>query len=158
MGNRSKARRGVTLMEILLALVLLSFGLFGVVDLYMNQSRLVVRSQRQVRAASLAQSYLAQLQAAGYGALDEKLRTHADAASPDRSWLFPSPTGSTLDGDFEWNAHLRRIETDGRKRIEARVVVERGAPASGRAGQDSAHSSTPTGGVRKEVTGHVFAP
>jgi Tfp pilus assembly protein PilV len=149
---------GVSLMEVLLALVLISFGLFGIVDLYMNQAKHVARTQQQVQAASLAQSYLAQLQAAGYQAVEEKIRTHADAANPDLASLFPRPTGSTLNSDFEWNAYLRRVATDDPKRIEITIVVQRASPASKAAGQDEAGPSAQREGVRREVRGYVFAP
>ena len=131
-----------------MALLLVAFGLFGVVELYMNQAKHITRGRNGVQAACLAQSHLAQLQAAGYAPLDEKIRTHAKESDADQASLFPQLVGSKLGGDFSafwWNARLRRTVIGELKGIEITVTVQ--GPGSQGPNVTS-----------KEVAGYVFSP
>lgn len=77
---RRRNQRGMSLIEVLIALMLLTIGLGGVMDLYTNQLKNVGWNQKRVRADHLARSRLAQLQIAGYARLKSQYLADSDEA------------------------------------------------------------------------------
>ena len=74
---------GFSLMEVLLALVVLTIGLYGVLDLIISTHNRSARTERCAAAIELARAKMAELQAMGYEALESRalLPRLADAAS-----------------------------------------------------------------------------
>ena len=130
-------RRGFSLVEVLVALVFISFGLFGVVDLFVNLTRSAGRDEKQMRAGQLARGYLEQVQASSYADLEAKINQSKDGS------LFPAGGSSTapLDSDFSWNGTL---------------TLENGTPARIRVVVAVSWKNLDTGSSVKEV-GYVFA-
>ena len=106
-------RRGFTFVEVLLALVVLSFGIFGTLDLYSTASSTAARSSNRTQGFFLAKLQLATLEGAGYESLIEFCRNN------------PPPTGSTVvaypadwqqvsqNTKFVWSAELQPPENEG---------------------------------------------
>jgi len=142
--NRFARTRGMTLIEVLVALVLLTIGLFGVFDLYGNVAHQMARGHRDLRASYLAEGYVASLQTAGYLSLATKIQTLSKTPDVDSVSLYPEFTYSKIDRDFKWNAVLRRDTVNRRIAIEVNVRW--------------AHSlQTESPSVRKAI-GYVFSP
>ena len=132
----SGKRRGFSLVEVLVALVFISFGLFGVVDLFINITRNAGREEKQMRAGHLARGYLEQVQASSYADLEAKIDQSKGGS------LFDKPeTSAPLDSDFSWNGTLSR---------------ESGAPAKIRVVVTVSWKDMGAGTSVKEV-GYVFA-
>ncbi|MFP4380178.1 MAG: prepilin-type N-terminal cleavage/methylation domain-containing protein [Candidatus Sumerlaeia bacterium] len=158
--SHSHPRQGMSLVEVLVALVLLTVGLGGVVEMFIHQANYVDRNGRVMRAETLAYNYLNQLQAAGYGAIQEKLDMLAKNDDPEGVWLLNSAssadnpdsryTRSLLDRDFRWNALLIKEKRYGLDAIQIRVVVLWGPEGISNIPKDRR--------IRKEVMGYVIAP
>jgi type II secretory pathway pseudopilin PulG len=148
--NRSHSGRGVSLVETLIALLLLTLGLGGVVELFMTQARYVNRSARESRRENLARVYLNQLQAAGHEEIEDQMGVLAKPETPDTAELFGSPTKSTLDPDFRWNARLTREDMEGVKVIQIRVQTIWSPDAN--------PDARPSDSAEKEAVGYVVSP
>ena len=99
------------------------------------------------QAAFLAQNYLARVQAAGYAALDEKIRTLGGGDQADEAMVNSEMSAvSSLNSDYEWNALLRRENDGGSRRIAVTVTVS----WAGRPGGPEIEE--------KEAVGYVAAP
>jgi prepilin-type N-terminal cleavage/methylation domain-containing protein len=145
--NRSLARRGMTLVEVLVAVLLLAFGLSGVMDLYSVQLRHLSLTRNREQAQELAYGYLAQLQASGYNALDQTIRRQDPNATAGEAIVAKEagPEGKPA----KWNARLRREKFDGIDCIRIGVEVFAEAPTG------AAAPSVSTPGAKKEVVGYV---
>lgn len=146
----------MTLVEVLVALLLLSFGLAGVVDLYRGQLRHLSLTRRQGQSLELAHGYLAQLQAAGYDALDQAIRRKDPAGSADEVSLNPFPVaakeGGAIGRPAKWNAHLRRETLGGIACIRVSVEVLPESPGPGATSSAGSASAR-----RKEVVGYAVS-
>jgi type II secretory pathway pseudopilin PulG len=140
-------RRGISLVEILVALVFLVFGLAGVTDLYVTQMQQAARVRQQQSVSAAAFSALTILQSAGFAALDGKLAVLPKASPSENDVaLFSQPIPSA-DKNIVWNAHLKKeLQPDGSSRI--RVAVQASWLAA----------AVPGKSIQKEVVGYVAAP
>ena len=68
--DRRPNGRGFSLMEVLLALVVIAFGLYGILDLMASTQRLSLRAQRRAVAIELAGAKMAEIQAGGFEAVE----------------------------------------------------------------------------------------
>jgi len=97
-------------MEVLLALVVIAFGLYGILDLMAANLHLSQRAQNRGAAIELAGAKMAEIQAAGFGAIEPLLPKLSDESStavlyppaPDR---FQSPYQAEK---FYWQARFDR--------------------------------------------------
>ena len=146
MAPSTNLRRGISLIEILIAVAFLAFGLAGVTDMYITQMKQAARVRQQQSASAIAASALAELQSAGFAALDAKMLTlPKSGGAENEADLFAKPAAS-LSKDVEWNAHLKKEQQDGMNRI--RITVTAGyTPVSAK-----------NQSVRKEAVGYVAAP
>jgi Tfp pilus assembly protein PilV len=113
----------MTLVEVLVALVLLVIGLFGILDFYLGLAHRLEENRHRMQADYLLQERLASLQMLGYPALEDKIKTLASPADTASASLFPDAQKSTVNPDFFWNADLLREESDGVRRIRVTVKV-----------------------------------
>ena len=109
---------GLTLIEVILAIVLLGIGLFGVVDLYSQQVRHVKRTRWEAQAQGLAQARLSWLAALGYDGLEGKLPGSGESVVR----LSPGDGMPCVQQGFLWNAILKKVD-GATPRIEVRVQV-----------------------------------
>lgn len=105
-------RRAMTLVEVALAVVLLGVGLFGVVEVFMHQSRHLTRAGREAQAQWLADSILAREQTRSFSAL----RAQIPLQEADYS-------ACMLDDRFEWRVALSLEEAASPVRIGIAVRV-----------------------------------
>jgi len=146
MAPSTNLRRGISLIEILIAVVFLAFGLAGVTDMYITQIKQAARVRQQQSASAAADSALAELQSAGFAALDARMLTLPKSSGTENETdLFVKPAPS-LSKDIQWNAHLKKEQQDGVNRIRIAVTAEY-TPVSAK---DQS--------VRKEAVGYVAAP
>ena len=125
--QRRSSLRGLSTVEILIAIVFLVFGLLGVLNIVdINQKNNKKAANRAI-AVKLAKMKAAEFQAAGYKALDEKLGKQAEVTVPDTSQYFDKTLKITIAKEnisrfqkFEWIATLKRA---GDSRIEYTVKV-----------------------------------
>lgn len=143
------SRRGMSLVEILVALVFLMFGLAGIVELYVNQARHLARTERLNRAESIARGNLAELQATGYDGLSGRIQSDD---SVDKASLFREATRFEMDTDFVWNADLTKISIEGIPAVRVVVTCRWQPDVTG--GEARGEES----GVQKEVIGYAVAP
>ena len=149
--NRSFPTRGMSLVEVLVALVFLAFGLAGVMEMYITQSRHVARTQRLDRVTSLAYGFLAQMQETGYAALEQKTRVLAEKTPGSGQFdMYPNPI--RVGSDVQMNATLKKETREGVPCIQIRV---RAFWQPGTAGGAAVAAEQ---GIRKEVVGYVAAP
>jgi len=130
----------MTLVEVLIALVLFAVGLAGTLDLLFNLTNSLPANRRETQARYLVQDRLANLEMAGYAALDDQIRTLAKPSDAGEAALFQS---MVLNPNFTLKTQLRREETEGVRRIMITV-----------SGEWSEQRATK---ARKAV-GYVFAP
>lgn len=139
---RPTTKRGMTLIEVIVALVLLTIGLFGVLDMYLGVAKGLAASRKEMQADNLLRAHLANLETAGYPALDDWIRIQGAPPTPDQAARFPSFQKSLVPG-FTWNAELKREQNQTPKRIMITVAL-----------QWSANGKT----KERKATGYVFAP
>jgi len=144
----------MTLIEVLLAIVLLAFGLYGVVDLYGHQTRYVRRAGWEARAQGLAQAYLARVAAMGYEALESHMQLLGKSADGPAAPLFPGQGRATQDDQFEWNVWIQKVPDTAPAQIRVRVQV---APSPMTRGAIEAMGMR-LESARKEAVCHVVAP
>ena len=140
MAPSTNLRRGISLIEILIAIAFLTFGLAGVTDMYVTQMQQAARTRQQQTANATAASMLTELQAAGFAALDAKLAAQREVD------LFPKPAPST-NANVLWNAHLKKEQKDGVNRIHIAVTATWALADAGKSAS-----------IRKEAIGYVAAP
>ena len=112
----------MTLIEVLVALVLLVIGLFGLLDFHMGLANRLEDNRHRMQADYLLQERLASLQMLGYAALEDKVKTLAPAPNATGVSLFPNAQ-KTVNPDFSWNADLQREDSEGVRRIKMTVKV-----------------------------------
>jgi len=102
--------RGYSMMEVLLALVVISFGLYGLLDLITTTQKQSVRAHRRAVAVELARARMAELQAAGYDAVAGLWAK--SSADPSKPLDYPPETAAFAAPykakNFRWQAHLVR--------------------------------------------------
>ena len=74
MNLRLSGTRGFTLVEVMIALVVLVFGIYGVLDLYLNAQKQSERNDYKSLAMYVAKGKLEELKAAGYENLASYIR------------------------------------------------------------------------------------
>lgn len=90
---RYPGSRGFSVVEVMIALVVLVFGIYGVLDLYVNAQRQSERNEYKSLAMYVAKGKLEELKAAGYENLAAYIRLHqvqgtANSASYPESIAF----------------------------------------------------------------------
>jgi len=97
-------------MEVLIALVVIAFALYGILDLTASNQRLSLRAQQRAEAIQLARAKMAEVQAAGFDAV-VGLWAKAAAQSP-QSFVYPSQPGEFQPPYnaklFRWQARFQR--------------------------------------------------
>ena len=157
MRNPKNSTLGMTLVEVLIALVFIFFGLASLISLHMQLTRRAARTQHKAQAACLAQSHLASLQLAGYAALEERIATLAESPEAQEA-SYAESRSSDLDSDYRWSAHLRKEEVDGVRRIAIQVEVDWSAPLARKGSGAKTAEKSIVHGNKKEVVGYVVAP
>jgi type II secretory pathway pseudopilin PulG len=76
MNLRLSRSRGFTVVEVMIALIVLVFGIYGALDLYINAQRQSERNEYKSLAAYVAKGKLEELKAAGYDNLASYVRFH----------------------------------------------------------------------------------
>lgn len=152
MAPSKNLRKGISLIEIIIAVAFLVFGLGAVMDMYMSEAKGAERVARLQAVTAAAQSGLAELQAAGYSALDARIGTAAKEVS-----LFEKPVPAPTANVF-WNATLKKEQKDGVNCI--RIAVSGAWDASSAKPADKAEKKdiSKSLNIRKEVVGYVAAP
>jgi len=74
MNLRPSGTRGFTLVEVMIALIVLVFGIYGVLDLYLNAQKQSERNDNKSLAMYVAKGKLEELKAAGYENLASYIR------------------------------------------------------------------------------------
>jgi prepilin-type N-terminal cleavage/methylation domain-containing protein len=119
--------RGFSLMEVLIALVVIAFGLYGILDLISNNQRASIRTERRAVATELCRAKMAEVQAGGFDAVAALwAKSPANAAAsfvlPAERAPFTPPYASPTDQAYQWQA---RFDRDGPQaavyNIEVRV-------------------------------------
>ena len=64
-----KKNAGFTVIEVMVSLAIVIFGLFGIFDLYMNSLNVQTHSEKRINSITLAQNKIEQLKALGYDRL-----------------------------------------------------------------------------------------
>jgi len=143
--------RGLSLVEVLVALLLLAVGLGGAMGLVTRQVTGLDRTQNGARADALARGRLVQLQAVGYGALNERYLRDTDTA------YFGDKAEHRSSADAWWSARLTKAQPAGPGIEAIRIAVT--------VGWGSATPRTENGPKKnrdlsktREVTGYVVAP
>ncbi len=80
-------KNGFTVVEILVALVLLSFGIFGVLDFYTRTVRLSHYNALQIQAMALANKKAAELSSMGMGAIKKSFNL---PEGPLSNYVYPN--------------------------------------------------------------------
>jgi hypothetical protein len=97
-------------MEVLIAIVVLAFALYGVLDLIDHNRRLSLRAEGRAVALELARAKMAEIQAAGYEAVAPLLPAPGDR--PSTPVLYPTAPGKFQppypDRGYVWQARLER--------------------------------------------------
>jgi prepilin-type N-terminal cleavage/methylation domain-containing protein len=140
--NRLTRSHGMTLIEVIVALVLLTIGLFGVLDMYLGVANGLASSQKETQADYLARAHLANLEMAGYQSLDDWIRMYADKKNPNQASRYNKLENSLVPG-FTWNANLKREGDGGDGYIMITVAVQ--CPGKGKARE-------------RKAIGYVFGP
>lgn len=154
LNGRRSPKKATTLVEVLVALVLLVFGLGGIMELYVNLMHNSARSSRQLRAWNLAQCYLGQMQAMDHAALKQQMAASGqNAENTEIPTLYPQLKRSQIDPDFLWNAGFSQEEVNGIPTIQVKVWTE-WRPEISKEEAIAARGET----VRKEAVGYVAAP
>jgi Tfp pilus assembly protein PilV len=146
--NRSFSARGMTLVEVLVALVFLAFGLAGITEMYTIQAKHVARSQRLARVSSQSYACLAQMQEIGYAALDQKIGQFEKTPGSGEAVLNHGDPVK-VSQDLWATTALKKATCDGVSCIQIKVTTL-WKPEGG--GAKAAEK------IQKEVVGYVAAP
>lgn len=151
-GRPTRAPRALSLVEVVVALVLLVFGLGGVLQLYTRQLREFGRLERRGRAEGIARQRLAELQGLGFQELKARYLKGVSQAS------LPAESGPPTPGAESLPFTVRLQETRVAQMppaIRVTVEVQWGRPHAGR---DGARSEAGDGAyLTREVTGYVVS-
>ena len=148
-------RSGFSLIEVMLAIVVVAIGLYGILELMASNQRYSFMADRRAVATELAAGKLAELQALGYESLVEVLPADDAGSSPT---FYPAQPGRFDDpyqaARYTWQARFTRPPTPiDAVNVEVRVfwpppAASRNSPASTRAASASACSRTCGGPTR----------
>lgn len=108
--DRRPGGRGLSIVEVMVALVVVAIGLFGIIDLMMLNQRYSVRAERRAVGAELAAAKLAEIQVAGYNALAALVPALSDSPTSP-SYYPPAPVRFEEPYDasrFLWQASVFR--------------------------------------------------
>ena len=125
--QRGISLRGLSTIEILIAIVFLVFGLLGVLNIVDINQKSNKKAANRALAVKLAKMKAAEFQAAGYDALSKKLGKKDELTYPETLEPFDKTLKKTISKEdilrfqkFQWNATLKRA---GESRIEYTVKV-----------------------------------
>ena len=104
MVGKLRSIKGFSLVEVVIALAVLIFGLFGVLELYMNSKVMIARSEMKIQAVELARNGLEELKGLGYDYLSNKI----DSSSDSPLTLPDSSPSESKDPHYQWLAALSR--------------------------------------------------
>jgi len=131
--HRPADRRGFSLIEVLLALVVVAFGLFVALDLMAANQDHARRALHRTVATDLARAKMAEIQAAGFEAFEDLLPAAADA--PTSPSFFPAAPvrfePPYRREEYFWQARFDRLAgTADAANVELRVYwLPAGIPA-----------------------------
>jgi len=143
LSNSLSRQAGLSLLEVALALAVLTFGLGGVVSLYLSSERSADLTRQRMAAEMLASRKAEALKAAGFNALREHIASHATADKPNQA-VYPSgapletgllgQVGAGPDRLCLWRAELELLSPEGGAPSYVRVdsIVEWGVGSSER--------------------------
>lgn len=92
-----KNERGFTLVEVIIAIIVLTIGLLGMVTTSALVTRMIARGQRSANAANFASKRLEQLRVTGcktQTAGKDTLYTQSGTVAATNSWVFTNATNS----------------------------------------------------------------
>jgi len=92
-----KNERGFTIVEVIIAIIVLTVGLLGLVTTSALVTRMIARGQRSANAANFASKRLEQLRVTGcrsQAAGKDTLYTQTGAPAATNSWVFTNATNS----------------------------------------------------------------
>lgn len=118
---------GFSLIEVLVALVVIVFGLWGILDLVTSNETNDRIVQRRAAAIELAGAKLAEIQAAGFDALLPHLPKPGGEAATHSLYPAAGPTKFDLPydtGTFSWQARFDPTGQPGVVNVEVRVFLE----------------------------------
>jgi len=133
-GHPQPQRRGFSLIEVLIALVVVVFALYGVLDLVAANQQISLRARRRAVATELARAKMAEIRTAGFGAVTA-LWDKA-TSGPSQSFIYPSDPAEFKApyraGPFRWQArYSRNPRQPDAINVEVRVLwypTTKGAP------------------------------
>jgi len=103
-------QHGFSLMEVLIALVVVTFALYGVLDLIASNQRISLRTQRRAAAIGLGRAKMAEIQTAGFDAVASLL--DKGPGGPSQSLVYPSESSEFkapyAAKAFRWQARFDR--------------------------------------------------
>ena len=103
-----KRTKAFTLIEVVLALAVLVFGLYGVLDLFFHSHRTANRSHLQTQAFFVAQQRVEELKSVGYDALRSYLTQ--PSVSPSEPILYPEEwEPADAKKSLYWRVQLREV-------------------------------------------------
>lgn len=122
--RRHHHRAGVSFVEILLAILIIVFGLLGTLNIIDAGRRNNATAVNRAVAVQLAEMKSAELQTAGYDALAQRLGGSAETVIPsDEAKSFPTHP------DYTWQATLRKDDDSSGLAYNIRVQWNTGQPA-----------------------------
>jgi prepilin-type N-terminal cleavage/methylation domain-containing protein len=138
-------RRGVSLVEVLIALIVISLGIGGALDLFARQVQGIGKSRSRISQTHFAEGKMTHLRARGYDTLSANLAGKIEASQ------FAS--GVREDLQIWWTAYLED-QPDAQPRPRIRIEVHCGNLRT--KAEDAATTKTP--GAYRKVTGYVVQP
>jgi len=110
--NQRSHGRGFSLMEVLIALVVIAFALYGILDLMASNERLSLRAARREVAIELARAKMAELQTAGFDAVARQWANSPAATSNTLTYPAERAPFTPLYNakPFQWQVRFDRGE------------------------------------------------
>lgn len=114
--SRKHKQKGFTFIEVIIALAVLVFGIYGALDLYFNAQRLGERASFKTQALYLAKGKMVELQAAGAKVLFAQFEKAGGNFLTEPASLSDNP-----DFEYQWGLNQEELAKD-ILRLEVSVV------------------------------------
>jgi len=116
-------KRGLSLMEVMIALGIVAFALVTMIGVYISSIRLMTRGEEMTKASEIAQTSLEQAKLLGYGNVPE-VETTFDGRVPNPQVAgFPPPPYPALD-NYDIVFKTDKLE-DGLKSVTVKVFYDK---------------------------------